>query len=102
MRTLVLCLLLIATADVASGQERYQGPDEPDLTKRRTFGAWLLLCDVDRMRDQYECRLRLVLREPLLLVSGAVSRREGTLNIVVSGARSIRSPGDLPVAKNWH
>ena len=47
-------------------------------------------------------RLRLVLREPLLLVSGAVSRREGTLNIVVSGARSIRSPGDLPVAKNWH
>ena len=46
-------------------------------------------------------KYRLVLREPLLKVVGVISRREGTLNIVVNHAESIGGPRDLPAAKNW-
>ena len=46
-------------------------------------------------------RYRLVLREPLLKVRGVVSRREGTMNIVVKHAESIAVVEDLPKARNW-
>ena len=44
---------------------------------------------------------RAVLKEPVLKVRGIVSRREGTLNIVVTHAESINGLRDLPKAKNW-
>jgi error-prone DNA polymerase len=47
-------------------------------------------------------RLRLVLRESLLIARGVVSRQEGTINIVVQQARRIKGLSDLPKAKNWH
>ncbi len=46
-------------------------------------------------------RYRLVLREPVLKVRGRVSRREGTLNIAVTHAESLRTLRDTPSAKNW-
>ena len=46
-------------------------------------------------------KLRLVLREPLLLVRGVVSRQEGTMNIVVNQARSLQGGQNSPRAKNW-
>jgi error-prone DNA polymerase len=46
-------------------------------------------------------RLRLVLRESLLEVRGVVSRQEGTLNIVVKQARSLKGVRKRPQAKNW-
>jgi error-prone DNA polymerase len=48
-------------------------------------------------------RLRLVLREFLLIARGVVSRQEGTSNIVVQQAQRIKGlPPSLPKAKNWH
>ena len=46
-------------------------------------------------------RYRQVLREPLLLVQGVVSRREGTMNIVAKQVQSVKGPRDVPRAKNW-
>ena len=46
-------------------------------------------------------RYRLVLREPVLKVRGVVSRREGTLNIVVNHAESVKALINGPKAKNW-
>ena len=46
-------------------------------------------------------RYRLVLREPVLKVRGVVSRREGTMNIVLTHAESIGVPEELPKSKNW-
>ena len=44
---------------------------------------------------------RLVIREPVLIVHGVVSRREGTLNIVVRHVDSIEGLSYSPKAKNW-
>jgi len=44
---------------------------------------------------------RLVLREPLLKVRGTVSRREGTLNIVLTHAGEVHGPRDLPDSRSW-
>ena len=59
-------------------------------------------------------RYRLVLREPLLVASGFVSRRDGTMNIMlthaevlagsppaVPGARSVEGSPGLPKARSW-
>ena len=46
-------------------------------------------------------RYRHVLREPVLKVRGTVSRREGTLNIVLSHAEPILALESTPKAKNW-
>ena len=46
-------------------------------------------------------RYLLVLREPLLKVRGTVSRREGTLNIVLTHAEALQGPRDLPDARSW-
>lgn len=46
-------------------------------------------------------RCRNVLRESVLMVRGAVSRQEGTMNIVVRDARSLKGLQDMPKAKNW-
>ena len=46
-------------------------------------------------------KYRLVLREPVLKVNGVISRREGTLNVVVNHAERLEGPRDLPDAKNW-
>jgi error-prone DNA polymerase len=46
-------------------------------------------------------RLRLVLRESLLVVRGAVNRQDGTMNIVVQQARSLKGVANPPRAKNW-
>jgi error-prone DNA polymerase len=46
-------------------------------------------------------RYRLVMREPVLLVRGTVSRRDGTLNIVVGHAESLKTLRDVPKAKDW-
>jgi error-prone DNA polymerase len=46
-------------------------------------------------------RLRLVLRAPMLEVRGMVSRQEGTMNIVVKQARSLKGAHKLPRARRW-
>ncbi len=46
-------------------------------------------------------RYRQVLREPLLKVRGTVSRREGTLNIVLTHAEGLHGPRDLPDSRSW-
>jgi len=46
-------------------------------------------------------RYRLVIREPLLKVHGIVSKRRGTLNILVRHVEAIPFPTALPAAKNW-
>ena len=46
-------------------------------------------------------RYRLVLREPLLKVWGTVSRREGTLNIVLTHAEVLDGPRHTPEARSW-
>ena len=45
-------------------------------------------------------RLRLVLREPLLKARGFVSRRDGTMNIVLTHAEAIGGPRPLPSARS--
>jgi error-prone DNA polymerase len=47
-------------------------------------------------------RLRLVLRESLLIAWGVVSRQKGTINIVIQQAQRIKRLSDLPKAKSWH
>jgi DNA polymerase III alpha subunit len=44
---------------------------------------------------------RLVLREPVLLVRGKISRREGTLNLVVEHAENLPSVRHTPKAMNF-
>ncbi|MBM3946489.1 MAG: hypothetical protein FJ315_03695 [SAR202 cluster bacterium] len=44
---------------------------------------------------------RLVLEEAVLLVRGVVSRREGTMNVVVQRVRSVRGVRDAPRSKDW-
>ena len=46
-------------------------------------------------------RYRQVLREPVLRVKGVVSRRDGTLNIVVTHAESLTAFANTPKSKNW-
>ena len=46
-------------------------------------------------------RYRLVIREPVLKVRGIVSRREDSMNVVVSHVESIETAYALPKAKNW-
>ena len=46
-------------------------------------------------------RYRLVLLEPLLKVRGTVSRREGTMNIVLTHAEELHGPRDLPDSRSW-
>ena len=46
-------------------------------------------------------KYRLVLREPVLVVRGEVSRRDGTMNVLVKHVESANSPKYLPKSKNW-
>ena len=46
-------------------------------------------------------RYRQVLKEPFVLVQGTVSRREGTMNIVVSHAQKLSGLEIAPKAKDW-
>ena len=50
-----------------------------------------------RVYEQY----RLVLREPVLLVRGEVSRRDGTMNIVAQHVKNTDGARYLPKAKSW-
>ena len=44
---------------------------------------------------------RLILREPVLMIRGTVSQREGTLNIMVTHAENLHTLKDTPRSKNW-
>ena len=46
-------------------------------------------------------KYRLVLREPVLMIRGEVSRRDGTMNVVAKHVESANSPKYLPKSKNW-
>ena len=46
-------------------------------------------------------RYRMVLKEPVVVVRGEVSRRDGTMNIVAKHAENIQGARHLPKAKNW-
>ncbi len=46
-------------------------------------------------------KYRLVLREPVLMILGEVSRREGTMNVVAKHVESANSLEYLPKSKNW-
>jgi error-prone DNA polymerase len=50
--------------------------------------------------ETYE-RLRNVFREPLVIVSGYVSRREGTMNVVVTGANVMPAIQVALKSKDW-
>lgn len=65
------------------------------LTLEDEFGR-IPLVVWPQVYDQY----RLVLREPVLLVLGLVSRREGTMNVVAQQARSVRGVRDSPKSKD--
>lgn len=44
---------------------------------------------------------RQVLKEPVLLATGTISRREGTMNVVLLQVESVPTVGTVPKAKNW-
>ncbi len=46
-------------------------------------------------------RYRLVVREPVLMVWGFVSRRHGTMNIVATHIEGVQVPHALPDARSW-
>ena len=46
-------------------------------------------------------RYRQVLKEPLVQVRGTISRRDGTMNILVSHAKRLAEMIEAPTAKNW-
>ncbi len=46
-------------------------------------------------------RYRQALREPLVVAQGTVSRREGTMNIVLTHARQVPVQVRAPKAKSW-
>ena len=46
-------------------------------------------------------RYRLVLREPVLIMRGEVSRRDGTMNIVAKHLEKVGGARYLPKAKSW-
>ncbi|HIM36850.1 MAG TPA: DNA polymerase III subunit alpha, partial [Dehalococcoidia bacterium] len=46
-------------------------------------------------------RYRMVLKEPVVVIRGEVSRRDGTMNIVAKHAGNVRGARHLPKAKNW-
>ena len=46
-------------------------------------------------------RYRQVLKEPLVQVRGTISRRDGTMNILVSHAKRLAEMIGAPTAKNW-
>ncbi len=46
-------------------------------------------------------RYRLALREPVLIIRGEVSRRDGTMNIVAQHVEKADGARYLPKAKNW-
>ena len=48
----------------------------------------------------YEC-YQLVLREAVIKATGVVSRREGTMNIVLSHAETIKTTRHTPPSHNW-
>jgi error-prone DNA polymerase len=51
--------------------------------------------------QEYE-KFKQVLREPVLLMRGVVSRRDDTFNIVVKEVRPVpMQQRNLPKAKNW-
>jgi len=45
--------------------------------------------------------LKLVLREPVIIVEGIISRQDGTINVVVKNAHSLNPDINAPKAKNW-
>ena len=46
-------------------------------------------------------RYRQVFREPLVVVTGVVSRRNGTMNVVVTSARKVTAISIAPKSKDW-
>ena len=46
-------------------------------------------------------KYRQVIREPLLIIRGEVSRRDGTMNIVVKHVKPMPAINNLPKAKSW-
>ena len=46
-------------------------------------------------------RYRLVLKEPVLVASGLISRREGTMNVVVTHVEGLNALMQVPRAKDW-
>ena len=44
---------------------------------------------------------RLILKKPVLLVRGILSRRNGTINIILKDVQSIETPFETPKSKNW-
>jgi error-prone DNA polymerase len=46
-------------------------------------------------------RYRQVLKEPFVVANGIVSRRDGTVNILVTNVRKVAAIGSAPKAKDW-
>ena len=44
---------------------------------------------------------RPLIKEPVLLARGAVSRRDGTMNVVVRHVEAVRAVGKTPRSKDW-
>ena len=46
-------------------------------------------------------KLKSVLREPIIIVEGIISRQDGTINVVVKNAHSLNTVAGTPKSKNW-
>ncbi|MDP2936860.1 MAG: OB-fold nucleic acid binding domain-containing protein, partial [Dehalococcoidia bacterium] len=46
-------------------------------------------------------RYRLLIKEPVLLARGAVSRRDGAMNVVVQHVEAVQTVGTTPRSKDW-
>ncbi len=77
-------------------RRQHPGAKAVFVTLEDEFGHIPLVVWPDAFR-----RYRLEIREPVLKVQGTVSRREGTMNIVVHHVHPIETSYALPSSKNW-
>jgi error-prone DNA polymerase len=98
---------------VLSSDEVHHLPDGTEVTvaglvirRQRPLGKAVFLTSEDETGhapfvvwpDTFE-RFKQALKEPVLLLRGVVSRREGTMNIVVKAVKPVQVPRRLPLAK---
>ncbi len=77
-------------------RRQHPGAKAVFITLEDEFGHVPLVVWPDTFR-----RYRLVIREPVLKIRGVVSRREGTMNVVVHHVEPIATPYALPSSRDW-
>jgi len=101
--------------DILTSQDAIQCPDGKNvkvagivIRRQRPLGKAIYMTLEDEtghtpliIWPQVYRQLRLVLRESLLIIDGIISRRDGTINIVVQNARSLDYLKNPPKSKDW-